>query len=139
MRDPEGPSATRPFVVFDLELTITDGSDPPACIPRPGIREWLTSLRLLGFDTKVWSRAHLPYSLEVLETLGLNDLISGVHEKPRWEEGERITRAQTTRILGGVPVLQVDDWPDEAVEGVPFMLVARWTGDGFEEGPLEGL
>jgi hypothetical protein len=31
--------------------------------------------------------------------------------------------------LGEVPVLQVDDWPEERIDGVPFLRLEPWAGE----------
>jgi hypothetical protein len=121
--------ATKPIVVFDLDQTIADGSSPGTCVARPGIREWMTSLKLLGFDIRVWTRANLDHATETIASLALDDFVSRCHEKPRWTEAEEISQEVAIRILGSLPALTVDDWPDERVKGVPFLQLDPWDGE----------
>ncbi len=125
----EGGKTDKRIVVFDLDQTISDGSPPTLCVARPGIREWMASLKLLGFDIRVWTRAALDHADETVTALGLDDLVSRCHEKPRWTEGEEISREAAIRILGSLPALAVDDWPDEGIKGVPFLQLDPWDGE----------
>ena len=120
------------IVVFDMDQTVTDGSSPPLCVARPGIRDWMASLKLLGFDIRVWTRSSLDHAVEIVTALGLDDLVTSCHEKPRWDEGEEISREAATRILGALPALTVDDWPDEGIEGIPFLQLDPWDGENIE-------
>ena len=94
----------------------------------------MLSLKLLGFDVRVWTHARLPYASQLIGALGLEDIVTACHEKPRWEEGTSITQEDAVRILGALPALTVDDWDGESVEGVPFLKVDAWDGEQF--GPL---
>ena len=78
----DGKTAKR-IVVFDLDQTVADGSSPPLCVARPGIRDWMASLKLLGFDIRVWTRASLDHAAEIVTALSLDDLVTSCHEKPR--------------------------------------------------------
>ncbi|MDQ3620407.1 MAG: hypothetical protein M3391_09840 [Actinomycetota bacterium] len=118
------------IIVFDMEQTITDGNDPPEVHVRPGIPELIDAFRNLGFDVHVWTRARLAHAIDVLDSVGLRPRVDGIHEKPRWEESERISGEDARRILGGVPVLQIDDWPEERIDGVPFLLLEPWAAEG---------
>lgn len=132
--DDGAEGATRGLIVFDLEQTLTDGSDPPACRLRPGAEDWLRSLELLGFEIHIWTRARRDYALSILQALRLDRLAERLHEKPRWEESTDITLEDCESILGVIPVLQVDDWPEERVEGIPFLEVKPWMGEDIEGG-----
>lgn len=123
-------SPAKPVVVFDLDQTISDGSDPPHCVIRPGMREWISSLVKLGYDVRVWTRSSLDYAERVVSCLGFEDFVT-VHRKPDWSEGDGIGRETAERILGTLPVLQVDDWEGERIAEVPFQLVEAWDGQAL--------
>ncbi|MGH2812880.1 MAG: hypothetical protein ACRDI1_09235 [Actinomycetota bacterium] len=55
--------------------------------------------------------------------------MTSCHEKPRWAEGNEISRETAIRILGALAVLTVDDWPEEGIAGVPFLQLDPWDGE----------
>ena len=66
---------------------------------------------------------------ETIRVLRLEGLVTRCLEKPRWAEGEEISREVAVRILGALPVLTIDDWPDEGIAGVPFLQLDPWDGE----------
>lgn len=135
-KEPERSETGPPIVVFDVDGTIADGTWAEWATIRPGLREFMRALKLLGYEIHVWTRGSWSHARSTVNAFGLQDLVHKCHEKPRWnlrvKDGEttfsRISPEGAIEVLGRLPALSVDNWSMERIEGVPFLKVDSWEG-----------
>lgn len=102
----------KPYVLFDVDGCLLDYRGNII----PGIQRLLDTLRLLGFEIRIWSAGGKEYARETAERLGLAG-VAECYRKPSYPP----TLEDALALLGSAPALQVDDDPTERIPGWPFM------------------
>lgn len=104
----------QPFVLFDVDGCLLDFHGEPM----PGVTRLLDTVRLLGFQVRVWSAGGEKWARKAADSLGATE--ARCYDKPDYPP----TEADALVLLGSRPALQVDDDATERIADWPFMLVA---------------
>jgi NLI interacting factor-like phosphatase len=125
-------SAEGEIVLFDVDGTLSDGRIWRKATARPGVRDLLDTLAMLGFQLVVWSSGGEEYARRVAEALGLHGAVWRYAAKPSYPMNEEAALA----AIGRRPALQVDDDHTERVADWPFMEWPRFEGPHRVAGSL---
>jgi long-chain acyl-CoA synthetase len=123
-----------PTWAFDLDGCLVGTLAPDDL--RPLARELLESVRSSGATLVVWSAGGTEYARRIAARTGIADLVDGFYDKLRGRDGKWPLEVFPPDL---VPIVCVDDDPEDVPEGIRVLAVTPYLGRRPHDRGLETI